>query len=329
MRLRRGIGLLAAGLLLLAPAGCAGSSEDQPLSRSGLFLDTAVTITLYHTRDSALLDACFEQIDKLEQQLSRTVEGSDIWNINHAGGQPVTVSEETAALIRTSLDFAEKTNGALDITIAPASSLWDFHTETPALPDAAALEEAVSHVGWETVECEGNTVRLTDPQAALDLGAVAKGYIADRLADSLREAGVASALIDLGGNIYALGDRDGRPWRIGVRDPDGGEALAATAQVQDGSVVTSGIYERGFDLDGRRYHHILDPQTGWPVDNGLASVTIVCESSFMADALSTSCFVLGEEKGLALVETLDGVEVLFIRRDGTQIRSSGFPDASV
>lgn len=323
--MRKGIGwaaLLAActGLCL---TGCAPAA---PLSGSGLYLDTAITITLYDTRDPSVLEACFQQIADLESLLSRTVEGSDVWNINHAGGEAVEVAEETAELIRTALDYADKTGGALDISVAPASRLWDFKAESPSLPDEEELAQAASHIDWTKIELQGCTVRLADPKMELDLGAVAKGYIADRVAQSLREQGVESALLDFGGNIVALGGKEGRDWTIGIRSPQDGEALAAAVAVRDCSVVTSGTYERGFDLGGVRYHHILDPQTGWPVDNGLASVTILSARSVDGDALSTACFVLGEEKGMALVEELDGVEALFIREDGTSIRSSGFPE---
>ena len=159
----------------------------------------------------------------------------------------------------------------------------------------------------------------------MDLGAVAKGYIADRLAAVLRDNGVTSALINLGGNIYALGDKDGADWKIGIQSPRDGTALAATVRVQNKSVVTSGIYERGFEQDGVWYHHILDPKTGRPVQNGLASVTIVSDSSAEGDALATACFVLGEEKGIELIRRMPGVQALFIREDGTQTRTEGFP----
>lgn len=323
---RRLAGWLAAGTLIAALGAACGKTPEAPLSRSGFFLDTAVTLSLYHARDAAVLDAAFQRISTWEALFSRTLEGSDVWNINRAAGQAAAVSPDTLALIRIALSFAEKTDGALDITIAPVSTLWDFTAESPRPPDAQALREAAAHVNWRGVLCKENTVQLADPAMALDLGAVAKGYIADRLAAWLREQGVTSALLDLGGNIYALGGKDGGDFTVGIRDPADRGRLAATVRVRDTSVVTSGIYERNFTLDGTLYHHILDPSTGLPVDNGLASVTILSEQSVYGDALSTACFVLGEEKGMALIESLPDTEALFICRDGVQKRSSGFPE---
>ena len=295
----RGMAAFMAGCLLLA--GCARAVPSQ--SRSGLLLDTTVTITVYHSQPGPILDACFRQIADFERLFSRTLEGSDIWNLNHAQGQPVTVSEETARLLRLALDYADKSDGALDVTIAPASSLWDF----------------------KNLRLEGTTAQLLDKEMAVDLGAVAKGYIADRLADSLRAQGVTNALINLGGNIVALGDKNGKAWQVGIQSPFDEETLAATLEVRDKTVVTSGTYERSFRKNGVLYHHILDPKTGEPVRNGLASVTILADASVIADGLSTACFVLGETKGLALIEATPGAEALYIREDGTQVRSSGFP----
>ena len=317
----RGLASFMAGCLLLS--GCARAVSSQ--SRSGLLLDTTVTITVYHSQPGPILDACFRQIADFERLFSRTLEGSDIWNLNHAQGQPVTVSEETARLLRLALDYADKSDGALDVTIAPASSLWDFKAADPAVPAAEELKRAAAHVNWKNLRLEGTTAQLLDKEMAVDLGAVAKGYIADRLSDSLRAQGVTSALINLGGNIVALGDKNGKAWQVGIQSPFDEEALAVTLEVRDKTVVTSGTYERSFRKNGVLYHHILDPKTGEPVRNGLASVTILADGSMIADGLSTACFVLGETKGLALIEATPEAEALFIREDGTELRSAGFP----
>lgn len=313
--------LVCAGLCF--SAGCRRSTG--PLSRSAQLLHTAVTVTVYHTQDRAVLDECFRQMERYEDLFSRTREGSDVWRINQAGGKPLEVAEDTAGVLRLAQEYAVYSDGALDVTIAPASGLWDFTAEAPRVPDAAALAAAAAHVGWQNLFIDGTTVQLGEEEMAVDLGAVAKGYIADRLAAVLRDNGVTSALINLGGNIYALGDKDGADWKIGIRSPRDGTALAATVRVQNKSVVTSGIYERGFEQDGVWYHHILDPKTGRPVQNGLASVTIASDSSAEGDALATACFVLGEEKGIELIRRMPGVQALFIREDGTQTRTEGFP----
>lgn len=326
-KLRHGFAYGAA-ILCLALLGCAGCrGKNQPAARSGFALDTAVSITLYALSADApsaeaLLDGCFAELTRYEQLLSAEREESEIGRLNRAEGNPVTVSEETAELLQIGLRYGELTNGALDITIRPASRLWDFRGN-PVLPDPAALSAAAELVDYRNLQLDGFTARLADKSAAVDLGGIAKGYIADRLTSYLTENGVKSALIDLGGNIAVIGDKEGKDWKIGIRDPADNQELAAVIPVQNASVVTSGTYERGFWLDGVRYHHLLDPETGWPVQNGLASVTIVSPHSVDGDALSTACFVLGEEKALSLIESLPGVEALFIRDDGSLSATSG------
>lgn len=326
-KIRYGFILCAAVLCLafLGSTGCRG--ESQPAGRSGFALDTAVSITLYAFADGALssqalLDGCFAELERYEQLLSAEREDSDIGRLNQAEGNPVPLSEETIELLQIGLQYGKLTNGALDITIRPASRLWNFQG-SPALPDPADLSAAAALVDYRNLHLDGLTAWLTDPDAAVDLGGIAKGYIADRLASYLTKNGVESALLDLGGNIVAIGDKEGEDWKIGVRDPSDENALAAVIPVQNASVVTSGTYERGFWLDGVRYHHLLEPKTGWPVQNGLSSVTIVSPLSVDGDALSTACFVLGEEKALSLIESLPDVEALFIRDDGSLSASSG------
>ncbi len=324
-------GSLALSLLLggcaQTPAGAA--SLDDKLSDTGFFLDTVVTVTLYQKDARQLIDECFTLMNDYENMLSRTREGSDIWNINHSGGEPVTVSEETAGLIEKALYYAELSGGTFDPTIAPVVSLWDFQGEGEhTLPDEDALAEALTHVGYENVELDGTTVTLTDPDAAIDLGGIAKGYIADCLKDYLVSQGVECGLIDLGGNILTVGRRpDGKEFTIGIRRPfSSATDLIGTVTVDGKSVVTSGTYERYFELDGVLYHHILDPEDGYPFDNGLTSVTILSSQSVDGDALSTACFTLGLEDGMELVESLDGIEAMFITEDMELHKSSGFPD---
>lgn len=326
---KRIICMLLLLFIIAAASGC--RKNDTPVSKSGFYFDTSITVTLYETdkgtEKETLLEECFSLCRKYENMLSRTVEGSDIYRINHAGGAATEVSEETAALIEKALSYSRMTDGVFDCTIAPLSELWDFLGEHPAKPDAHDISEALSHVGYENVTLDGTTVTLTDKDAALDLGGIAKGYIADRIRDFLQSSGVTSALIDLGGNILTLGCKpDGSDFQIGIRRPFSDAADSITvAGIHDSSLVTSGVYERYFEEDGIRYHHLLNPAEGYPFENGLYSVTILCGSSADADALSTSCFGLGLEKGLELVESLDGVEALFITEKYELYRSSGFP----
>lgn len=317
MRKRGGMAaVLAAAVLSLAFGGCART--DRPLTRCTVAMDTTVTVTLYDRADEELLTGCFDRLADYERCFSRTRADGEIAALNAAGGREVTLSADTRALLARGQDYGALTGGALDITIGAASALWDF--EAQAVPDAAAL--AAARVDYRALELTETGARLPEGMA-VDLGAIAKGYAADGLADYLRSAGVSSALLDLGGNIYALGEKAGEPFAVGIRDPLTEDALAAVVRVSDCAVVTSGTYERGFVRDGVTYHHILDPATGWPVDNGLLSVTVVCADATEADALSTACFVRGLEDGLALVEARDGVEALFIDTDGALHSSSG------
>lgn len=325
--------ILLPALLLFTGCGRSPSRHPDPISDTGFYLDTVVTITLYGVADDSLIQDCFSLMADYEALLSRTRPGSDVWKINHSQGEPVQVSPDTADLIRRSLYYSGLSDGAFDVTIAPVTDLWDFTGEgQPSLPDPAQLSEALAHVDYRNILLEDTSVTLSDPQSAIDLGGIAKGYIADRLKEFLltngRESGLIGGIIDLGGNILTVGSKpDGSSWRIGVRRPFAQTAaeLAATVTCSDLSLVTSGTYERYFELDGTLYHHILDPQTGYPADTDLSSVSILASSSMDCDALSTSCFLLGLDQGMALIETLADTEALFITENGELYRSSGFP----
>lgn len=306
----------------------AATSEKQ-ISDTGFYFDTVVTITLNGTDDDAVLKSCFSLMADYEKKLSRTLEGSDVWNINHSSGAPTEVSEDTERLIKKALDFAALSDGAFDPTIASVVSLWNFRdNDSCSLPDRKAVEEALTHVDYRNVNLHNNTVTLKDPETSIDLGGIAKGYIADRLKEYLESEGIESGTINLGGNLLAIGKKnDEKMWKFGIQKPFGESSeLAATVSVDDMSVVTSGTYERYFKKDGVIYHHILDPENGCPVQNGLQSVTILSRSSADGDALSTACFVLGLERGMELIESIEDTEALFITEDGKLHRTSGFPE---
>lgn len=319
--------ILAAALAVAAlgagtfPGTARGEAARE--TRTGFYLDTVITLTAYTDRPE-LLEAGLEECGRYEQLLSRTVEGSDVWRINHADGQTVTVDPETAEILRTAVQISEISGGAFDVTIAPASTLWNFTDGEGKIPAAEALAEAAALVDWQALRIEGNEVTLPAGRM-IDLGGIAKGYIADAVKEKLEAAGIESAILSFGGNIVAIGQKpDGSPWRVGIQDIDQPTGVPMMVSLNfGGSTVTSGIYERGFDADGIRYHHILDTDTGWPVQNELASVTIFSESSMMGDALSTAAFALGTEEGARLIEGLEGTEALFITRDRQAIGTSG------
>ena len=323
-RMKKALCLLLAAVLMsaLLPTPVFAADAEKK-SVSGFYMDTIITLTAY-TDDEEVLNDALKECGRYDRLLSRTQEDSDVWRINHAEGKPVTVSDDTITILKTALQVSEMSDGAFDVTIAPASTLWDFTSGAAVLPDADQLKAAAEKVDYTKLSIEGNTVTLPKGMM-IDLGGIAKGYAADKVKEYLAGRGVESAILSFGGNIVALGLKPGgKPWKVGIRDIDGGPAdYMLISRNFGGSTVTSGIYERGFDLDGVRYHHLLDAETGWPVQNELASVTIFSESSMLGDALSTAAFVLGTEKGCELIESLDGVEALFIARDRTVTETSG------
>ncbi len=316
--------MLAVLIALMLMCGCANAQSTKPLARQGFMLDTVISISLYDNQDEAILDGAFALCEEYEQLFSRTISTSDVYRINHSDGAPVEVSDATAELLCIALEYARLSGGAFDPTIEPLVTLWDIMADEPHVPDADAISAALARVDWTKVSVDGNVVTL-QAGMGLDLGGIAKGYIADKLREYLSENGVDSALINLGGNVLTLGGKpDGSNFTIGVQKPFGQNSdILGACRLKGMSVVTSGIYERYFVEDDRLYHHILDTKTGYPVENELYSVTIISPTSTDGDALSTICFALGSEDGMALIETLDGIECVYCLSDGTLLFSSG------
>ena len=275
---------------------------------------------------TALLGVGAVALCKYWNVLFPTGETSEIYRINHRkpGEDTFTLSDDTAALLREALEYAEKTDGAYDITIEPVSTLWNFSENPGEVPPEEEIREAVSRVDYRNISLSGNTLTFRTDDVTIDLGSIAKGYIADRVKDYLVNAGVKSAIINLGGNVLCVGDKEGNPFRIGLQKPFSDHSdTFGSLEIRDMSVVTSGVYERNFIKDGRNYHHILDPKTGYPCESGLVAVTIVSSRSVDGDALSTSCFLLGPERGIALLDSMDGVYGYFVTEDYDVLFSDG------
>ena len=308
-------------LFVLLPAllleGC--SLQKDPVSATGFYFDTVIQITLYDEKDKPLLEDCLSMAEHYEKLLSATIEGSDIWNLNHANGSYVTVSDDTLFLLQKALSYAELSEGAVDPTIGTLSGLWNFGSDNEKLvPSDPQIKAALSHVDYHALHIRGKEVCLTDPLAQVDLGFIAKGFIADQMRDYLTVKGVTSGLINLGGNVVVIGSKpDGSDYKIGIQKPfaDAGTP-ALTLSLSDTSVVSSGNYERYFEIDGQLYHHILSTQTGYPADTGLSQVSILCKSSCDADALSTLCFVLGYEKAALLLKDMPEIKAVFLTQSG-------------
>lgn len=374
--LKRAAALLLALTFIIPQIGCASNEENANytgISKTGFYLDTICTITIYGVGAGSELGAeiaaaeadeaeqtrivqqlitdAFLECDRYEKLLSKTLAASEISKINSAAGQAVSVSEETKAVIEKGIGYGKLSGGLFDITIGKASDLWDFHeaeeladSETDSLlPDEDQLKEAVKHVDYKKISIDGDKVQLADPEMEIDLGGIAKGYIADRVTKYLEERGVISAVVDLGGNIVAIGGKtkeillesgnggEGGDFSIGIKDPQSEDGqLLAVFSASDKTVVTSGTYERYMMVDGVKYHHILDPETGWPIDNDVLSVTIIAEKGCAVDAdgLSTTCLALGVEKGLQLIESLTepAVEAVFVDGQGHIYTTSGAPE---
>lgn len=324
MRYKRLTALLTTAALLVS--GCSGLTKKRSQVYTDTLFDTVVRIEILDAVDEDVLKGCEEICRKYHSMFSNKIEDSEISRINSAGGNPVEVSDETVRLIKKGVYYGDLSNGAFDITIAPVSNLWDFHAETPAPPAPEAVNEAVSHVDYKNILIKDNTVQLLDPYAAIDVGGIAKGYIADLVKKYLKEQGVKHAIINLGGNVLTLGGRlDGSDYNIGIQKPFdiAGEPITSV-RISNKSVVTSGTYQRYFEADGRIFHHILDPHTGYPCDNNLNSVTIITNSSLTADALSTTCFLLGYDKSIRMIEQLGNVDAVFITKDNKIRYSKNF-----
>lgn len=321
------IALLICFALLLSACGSASApaTEENKQSRVVFYFDTVITVTVY-SKDKKLLDDLDKECQRFEKLLSKTVEGSDVWRINHSQGERVPVHQETRELLEKALEYSRISDGRFDVTVEPCVALWDFTGEgIGTLPDADELAAAAEKVDWTKIDMNEEGVLLPEGMS-IDLGAIAKGYISDKMADFVSERGVESAIINLGGNVRTVGLKpDGSQWRIGIQDPEGirDQTIVGVVALENSAVVTSGIYERGFTLDNVVYHHILDPETGWSVQNELAGVSIITQEACTADALSTTVFTMGLEEGTKFIEGLEGVDAIFVTRDGDVSWTSG------
>ena len=319
---------LAAFLLAGILTGCSAPAEEmqQPVERSLFAMNTYMTFTAYGEDAQAALQEAEECIQQVEGLWSVTDKDSEIYQANHSGGQPVTVSEETAEIISFALEMAQRTGGALDPTIYPVLTAWGFTTDSKQVPSQQQIAQLLEQVGYDRIQINGSELTVPDGME-LDLGAVGKGYTADLVTEILRRHGVTSALISLGGNIQSIGSRpDGSDWRLGIRAPwESGNLGVLT--VSDAAVVTSGGYENYFDDEqGNIYWHILDPSTGYPADSGLQSVTIVGREGKMCDALSTALFVMGAQSAEQYWRENGGFEMLLVTDSGEILITEGIAE---
>lgn len=313
-------------ILLFTLTLCGCQSQSSPLSDQQFCLDTIVQITLYDSQSKDILYHCFDICNDFELIFSSTNEKSELYKINHSIHklEEQTISDDLYKVIKEGLTYSEKSNGQFDITIGSISKLWDFKSENPSLPNQNDIEENLKNVSYKNIILSKNKIQYTNQNTMIDLGAVAKGYIADKIKEYLLEENVNNALINLGGNVLCVGNKNNEKFTIGLTDPLETSQSIFNLKIDDLSIVTSGTYQRFFDFDGKKYHHILNPQTGYCYDNGLSSVTIISQSSLLGDILSTVCFSLGKEKGIELLDSMDDIYGCFIDNDDHISYSDGF-----
>ena len=301
-----------------------GCQKTTPLSSKEFCLDTIVQITLYDSSSKNILNNCFDLCKKYELVFSSNNKKSELYQLNHSLHklENQAISKELYQVIKQGLYYSELSNGAFDITIGSISSLWDFKNNT--IPQDNLIKEHLQDVSYKNIVLEKNHLRFLNEQTMIDLGAIAKGYIADQIKDYLLKKNVSSALINLGGNILCVGQKQQQPFLIGITNPQETNDSILSLNINDLSVVTSGTYQRYIETDSKKYHHILDPSTGYSYENGLSAVTIISKSSIQGDALSTVCFSLGKEKGMKLLNSLKDVSGCFIDKNNQITYSKHF-----
>jgi thiamine biosynthesis lipoprotein len=306
-------------ILLVISIFLTGCSEkkSEPISDTQFVLGTVASIQIRDHGTQEILDDSFQILENIEQRMSTSIEGSDIWNINKGSGNGwVKTDDQTRYVIEKAMEYGALSEGRFDITMGPVVDLWGIGSDRAHIPAKEEIADALKRVDYKKVEMDDNLIRI-EKGMAIDLGAIAKGYAADQVAEFLRTKGVKSAIINLGGNVKVLGSKDNnKVFKIGIQSPfDARNDYFGIVSLINQSVVSSGDYERFFEQDGIRYHHIFDSNTGYPVATDVAQVTVITEESIAADALSTILFSMTIEEGLEMTQSLDGVEVIYVTKD--------------
>lgn len=315
--------------MALSLSACALKTQKKPVEKTKFTLGTIVSIKAYGDGASEAIDKALDRISHIEKKMTTKVGLSEVSKINNCAGNDkyYKASSDTFYVIQKGKYYSELSKGRFNIAIGPLVNLWGIGTDNPQVPSRTEIDRVLDLINYKDIDLNKGQkgVRLTKPGMALDLGGIAKGYAADEVVRILKKHHIKSAIIDLGGNLYALGSNpNGSLWKLGLQDPfDIRGSYFATMEVKDKTLVTSGPYERYFEKDKKRYHHILDTSTGFPVENNLVSVTIVSNSSIDADALSTAVFSLGLKDGMALIEQVENTEAVLVTDDYHVYTTSG------
>lgn len=337
--LKQKAGYVVATMLVVLLAGCGASGENQPellkspYEETEFLMGTYVTLRVYDEGKEKLIQEGFARVEELADKVTVNEPGSEIDKVNEAAGkEPVSLSDDVYPLVKAAAEYSDVSKGGFDYVVGPLTDLWHIGFDDARKPSQSEIDAVLPLVDYTKVELdtEKQTVFLTEPSMKLDLGAIAKGYIADEVKELFEQAGVTTAIIDLGGNVVVMGGsptREGEAWNVGIQDPlsERGETVGTTLQ-KDRSIVTSGIYERYIEVDGEMYHHLMDPQTGYPFDNEIAGVSIISDRSIDGDALSTVVFSFGLEKGLEYVNNREDIEAVFVTKNEEVYTSDGLTE---
>lgn len=327
---KRWVVLILAGILCIG--GCRTTAKGQkdtekeqdPYTKEVYAMDTYMTLTAYGRHGEEAIDHAQKEIERIEQLVSTGIADSEITKLNE--NKTEKVSQDTKELIKRSLDLYRETDGVFDISIYPLMLEWGFPTQKYHVPDKEKIEEELEGVNAEDIKIQSDgTVSLENEKMQIDLGGIAKGYTSQKLIGLMREQGVESAVVSLGGNVEVLGKKpDQTPWRVAIESPKKDGSYLGVLKVTDKAVITSGGYERYFEQDGNKYHHILDPKTGYPAQSGLTSVTIVSEDGTLADGLSTALFIMGRDQAIDFWRAhREEFDMILMEEDGTLTITEG------
>lgn len=309
---------ISLGFILMCITLSSCTKSQKVYKKESFMLGTIISLKYYGKNGDKAIDESIEKIRNIENKMSVNIASSEICKVNNnSGKEDIVIGKENLYVIEKALEYSKLTGGAFDISIEPVVKLWGIGTEKARVPKKEEIEDKLKLVNFKDILIKNNKLFLNRKGMALDLGGIAKGYAADELKKVVQKYNLERAFINLGGNLYIYGGKEnGEPLNIGIQDPCAKQGeYFSVLKVKNKSVVTSGNYERYFIQNGKRYHHILDPKTGYPAEKGLISTTIISDKSIDGDALSTSTYILGLEKGRKLIESLNGVEAIFVTKD--------------
>ncbi|MDQ0150979.1 FAD:protein FMN transferase [Eubacterium multiforme] len=322
------IGIICLGVVVICLGLMKFNENSKECTQNAFLMNTIIDLKYYGKNSQKAIDESMDKLNEIDNNMSLTKDNSEIVKINNnAGKRSVKVNDGFLSVVNKAIYYGRLSDGAFDISIRPIDKLWGVGTKNERIPKEKEIKENLKFVNYKNIETDNfnKTIFLKDKNMAIDLGGIAKGYAADELVKILKENNIKSGLINLGGNVYAYEkDKNAKPLNIGIQDPKekNGQTFA-TVKVKNKSIVTSGNYERYFIRNGKRYHHIMDPKTGAPSESGIISSTIISDKSIDGDALSTATFILGVKKGMELINSLNGVEAIFVTKDNKVYTSSG------